>query len=582
MNPQINKEYSTYLRDKMCGMVNSTDIGKKIKLCGWVKSRREHGGIVFSDIKDRSGIVQVVIAPEIYKSINLKLETLVQIIGEVKNRPEEMINKKLSTGEIEIEVTELNLISQVENLPFIPEDNVKASIELRFKHRYLDLRRDTILNNFIIRHKIVNSINTFLMENNFIEIETPYLTAPTPEGARNYLVPSRIHHGKFYSLAQSPQLYKQILMVSGVDRYYQFARCFRDEDLRADRQPEHTQIDIEMSFVNQEDVFFLTERLFAFVFKKVLDIDITLPFKRLTYKESMLKYGSDKPDLRFGLEINELTELAKKTEMKLLQNSKCTRGIFVNDSLPSRKIIQQYEIIAKENGAGGLLWAKINNNVVSGPFSKFITVEIHDLLNIERINGIYYIITGEEKVVEKVLGNLRLEIGKNENLIKNDWKFLWIVDYPLFELDDEGNWTPAHHIFTMPNPDDIKYLNEDPGKVKGILYDLVLNGVELASGSIRNHIPKLQKQLFSIIGLSDKQIEERFGFLLEAFKYGAPPHGGIAPGLDRLTMLMTGNSSITDVIAFPKTLQAVGLMEECPRFVEEEQLEELKLKIKEK
>jgi len=579
-NPHRKSSYSTSLRDKLCSEISQDDIGNNIKLCGWVNSIREHGGINFIDIRDRSGIIQVVIPPEVCRKKIFKLETLISIFGKVVLRPEDMINDNIKSGKYEIEVSLLELISDTAHLPFLPEEDVKASIELRLKHRYIDLRRPNMLDNIITRHNTMQTIREFLSSKGFLEIETPYLTAPTPEGARDYIVPSRIHRGKFYALAQSPQMYKQILMVSGIDRYYQFARCFRDEDLRADRQPEHTQIDIEMSFVTEDDVLKLAEDLMCTIFKDVMNIEIPKPFPKITYREAIKYYGSDKPDLRYDLKIIEITEYAKNTEMRILNQSSCSRALFIEDRLFSRKEIKEYENLVKEYGAGGLLWVKIENNNITGPLAKYLNENITKTLNPEDKDGTAFIVSGDQNIVSKSLGILRQHIAIKENLISNNWSFIWVVDFPLFEHDDLGNLIPCHHIFTMPKSEDIHLLDSDPQQVRGYQYDLVLNGVELASGSIRNHLPELQEKLFKIIGLSTEQIKTRFGFLLEAFKYGAPPHGGIAPGLDRIVMLMTKMAAITDVIAFPKTLQATGLMEECPREVETELLDDLKIEVK--
>ncbi|MGC9366148.1 MAG: aspartate--tRNA ligase [bacterium] len=569
----------TSMRSKYCGEIGDSDLGKDLTLVGWVNSNRQHGGINFVDLRDRSGLIQLVFAPEVYKDAGIKLETLIQVFGAVKLRPAEMVNPHLPTGKFEFEVQKFQVISQPEHLPFIPEDEVKASFELRLQYRYLDLRRPLMVKNLIIRSKVIQSIRNFLEQHKFLEIETPYLTSPTPEGARDYLVPSRIHPGKFYALAQSPQMYKQLLMVGGIDRYYQFARCFRDEDLRADRQPEHTQIDMEMSFVSQEDVLSLAENLMVHLFNDVLNVNLEIPFPRLSYNQAMIKYGTDKPDLRFDLEIVDITEQAQKSDMNILKNSECTRVLMVEDFLPSRKDITELENLIKLQGAGGLLWTKYSQHKYSGPFAKFITPEIIEIANPDKTEGTMFAVSGSTSTVAKCLGLLRTEVAKKENLYSKKWAFVWIVDFPLFELNDQGQLEPCHHIFTMPHSEDLHLLDTDPIKVRGQQYDIVLNGIELASGSIRNHLPQLQRKLFSIIGLTDQQIDQRFGFLLESFKYGAPPHGGIAPGLDRLVMQMADMKSITEVIAFPKTLQAAGLMEKCPRPVEQQLLNELNLEL---
>ncbi|MBN2363438.1 aspartate--tRNA ligase [candidate division WOR-3 bacterium] len=571
-------KFATSYRTSLCGEIRGSMTGNNVRLCGWINSLRKHGGITFIDLRDRSGIVQIVVHPENITETSFRLESAISIEGSVRKRPEDMVNRDISTGEIEIEAASVSLVSDTIPLPFLPEEEVKASTELRLKHRYLDLRRNVMFRNLWTRHLTVQAIRDFLAKNGFIEIETPYMTAPTPEGARDYLVPSRIHPGKFYALAQSPQLYKQLLMVSGVDRYFQFARCFRDEDMRADRQPEHTQIDIEMSFVSQEDVLATAENLFSHIFKTVLGKDIPVPFTRLTYEEAQSRFGSDKPDNRFGTELFEITDAVRDCGMRILDGSPFTVSLFAENFLPSRKEIEELEKTAKDNSAGGLLWVKFEGSSESGPMSKYLNPRLRSAINPDNKNGCALIVAGEKDRSRKALGAVRLDVGKRTGAIKDSFNFLWVTDFPLFEKDENGVWTPCHHIFTMPNPEDINLLEEDPGKVRGLQYDLVLNGVELASGSIRNHNPRLQEKCFSILGFTPEQIEKRFGFLIHAFEYAPPPHGGIAPGIDRLVMMMTGSKSISDVIAFPKTLQATGLMEDCPREIEQEQLKELGLK----
>jgi len=570
---------NTSMRTHTCGELTKNDNGKNVTLIGWVNRKREHGAVIFIDLRDRYGITQLVIHPEkedLKKLVqDIKPEFVISVTGTVSLRPGKMINPSLKTGEIEIDVEDINIINPSLTTPFVIEEEVKAQEELRLTYRYLDLRRRKMLKHFIQRHTAVQSIRDFLIKNGFLEIETPILAKSTPEGARDFLVPSRMEKGKFYALAQSPQLYKQILMVAGFDRYFQFAKCLRDEDLRGDRQPEHTQIDIEMSFINEEDVYSLTEQMMQDLFYKTLGIEIHIPFKRIEYSDAMERFGTDKPDLRFPLEISDFTEVAKTGDFKVFNNSSCVKGIKVRRSF-TRKEIDALGEIARKNGAAGLLWLSKNGDY-KGPFVKYFKdLSIFGLKDGETV----FFIAGDRKTVLVSLGELRKELGKTM-VVHGDFQFVWITNFPLFERDNEtDNLLPSHHIFTMPLEEDLPLLETEPDKVRGRQYDLVINGIEVASGSIRNHNAEMQKKLFRLIGLDDKQIEDRFGFLINALSYGAPPHGGIAPGIDRICMIIEGSDTIRDVIAFPKTLTGRGLLERTPSFVEKTQLDELGIEVK--
>jgi len=498
--------------------------------------------------------------------------------GIVRERPENQKNPEIPTGDIELDVSELTILSKSKNPPFVVEEELKASEELRLKYRYLDLRRLTMQRIIIMRHKIVNAIREYLNSKDFIEIETPILTRSMPEGARDYLVPSRLYPGKFYALAQSPQMYKQLLMVAGFERYYQIARCMRDEDPRHDRQPEFTQLDLEMSFVNEEDIYNLIEGLFQHIFKKVLKQDLKVPFPRFTFEQAINMYGTDKPDISFGITINDFTETFKKINFPPFADKEKICGIKIPDAKSiSRKILDGFNDEAKNRGLGGIYWIRKEGSL-SGTLSKYLD---EDTINKIGLNdGDLLITTAGGRKVYYFLGDLRNRLGDLLNLRGKDFHFLWIYDFPLFEIDEKtGRINPCHHPFTQPKPEDVKYLDNEPLKVRGRQYDLVLNGNELASGSIRNHNRELQERIFEILGVDKKTAKEKFGLLLEALDYGAPPHGGIAPGIERIVMLLAGVKSLRDVIAFPKTTQAQGLLENIPDFVEPEQLKELHLKI---
>ncbi|MDI6700386.1 MAG: aspartate--tRNA ligase [bacterium] len=569
--------FSTSLRSTMCGYVDLEFLGKEINLVGWIKRVRDHGNIVFIDLGDRSGIVQVFTdRKELMPLVKgLRSEDVVQIKGVVKKRPDNMVNSDMKTGEIEIDLKEVKIMNRSEVLPFVLDDDIKVGEELRLKYRYLDLRRGCMNETIILRSEIIKTIRNFLFEEGFVEIETPIMSKSTPEGARDYLVPSRINKGKFYALVQSPQIYKQLLMVAGFDRYFQIARCFRDEDQRADRQPEFTQLDIEMSFVERDDILSLVENLMRRIFKEIFKTELPIPFKRLTYDEVLEMYGSDKPDLRFDLKIKDYSEIVKKTDFKVFNDSEYTGGILFENEL-TRKEIDVLNDFIKSTGGSGITYLKLEGSTMSGPVAKYFK---ENLFNVTK--GIILFISGKKKRTLEYLGMLRKKLASMKKLYdENEFNFLWVVDFPLFEYDEEEKrYVTCHHMFTMPKKEHLDIISKEPLKAKADTYDLVCNGVELASGSIRIHDRNIQKEIMKIIGMSESELEAKFGFLLEAFKYGAPPHGGIAPGIDRLVSLLLKKENIRDVIAFPKTLNGIGLMENTPDYVSEKQLKELGIKV---
>lgn len=582
-------------RTHTCGELRASDVGKIVTLNGWVDRRRDLGGLIFIDLRDRYGKTQVVFSPQhndqAYQiAKELKSEFVISVTGKVERRPKGAENPSLPTGEIDVLADEVQILSKSETPPFLIEDDINVSEELRLKYRYLDLRRPIMQSNLITRHRMAQVVRRYFDENGFIEIETSFLVKSTPEGARDFLVPSRLHPGKFYALPQSPQLYKQILMVAGFDRYFQIVRCFRDEDLRADRQPEFSQIDVEMSFVTEEDVFNIVEGLIFRLMKEIKGIEIQLPFPRIPYVEAIEKYGTDKPDLRFDLEIVNATDIFKTTEFKVFREAIENGGVICGLNLPgcanfSRKQIDELTNFVKDLGAGGLVHFKVENGEVESPVAKYFTkISLQKLK--ERMNSrdedLMILISDQPQKVYSILGSLRLEMGRRLNLIDEEqFKFAWIVDFPLLEWDEEENrWVSVHHPFTSPKLEDLHLLDLDPGKVRARAYDLVLNGNEIAGGSIRIHDAELQRKIFKLLGISDEEARKKFGFLLEAFKYGAPPHGGIAFGFDRLVMLFTGMKSIRDVIAFPKTSSALSLMDEAPSEVDPKQLDELHIQVK--
>lgn len=580
-------------RSHTCGELRAENEGNKVILNGWIQSRRDLGGLIFIWIRDRYGLTQVVFE-NIENAKELRSEFVVSIEGTVRKRPAGQENKNLATGEVEVVAEKLVILNPAATTPFPIEDDLDVNEELRLKYRYLDLRRPKMQRNLLLRHKVTQITRNYFDRNSFVEIETPVLMKSTPEGARDYLVPSRIHKAKFYALPQLPQTYKQLLMVSGFDRYVQIVKCFRDEDLRADRQPEFTQIDLEMSFVDVEDVLAIAEGLMKDVLKGVLNYDLDYAIPRLTWDEAMEFYGSDKPDLRFDMKMNTLNDVFANSEFKVFQDVIANNGVITgivaeNCASYSRGQLDGLTDFVKKLGAGGLVWIKVKeDDSLEGPSVKFIKEEEQKALTAKlnaKVGDLILILSGAKRVKTlDIMGSLRLEMAKKMDLIKKDAKpaLLWVTDFPLLEYDDETNrYYAMHHPFTSPRIEDLPLMDTDPGKVKARAYDMVYNGSEIGGGSIRIHNADLQSKMFDVLGISKEDAETKFGFLMGAFKYGAPPHGGLAFGLDRLIMLLAGESSIRDVMAFPKTTSATSLMDDCPSYVDEAQLKDLYLQIRE-
>ncbi|STO13166.1 Aspartate--tRNA ligase [[Flavobacterium] thermophilum] len=582
-------------RTYYCGEVPETAVGERVILKGWVQKRRDLGGLIFIDLRDRTGIVQVVASPDVSAEAlaaaeRVRSEYVVSVEGTVVARAPETVNPNIATGRIEIQAERIDIINEAKTPPFAISDDTDAAEDVRLKYRYLDLRRPVMFQTLALRHKVTKAVRDFLDGERFLEIETPMLTKSTPEGARDYLVPSRVHPGEFYALPQSPQIFKQLLMVGGFERYYQIARCFRDEDLRADRQPEFTQIDIEMSFISQEDIIDLTERMMAAVVKAAKGIDIPRPFPRMTYAEAMNRYGSDKPDVRFGLELVDVSEIVRNSAFQVfaraVKEGGQVKAINAKGAAPrySRKDIDALGEFAARYGAKGLAWLKAEGDELKGPIAKFFTADeqtaLRQLLAVDD-GDLLLFVADRPAVVAAALGALRLKLGKELGLIdETRLAFLWVTDWPLLEYDEEeGRYYAAHHPFTMPVRDDIPLLETNPGAVRAQAYDLVLNGYELGGGSLRIFERDVQEKMFQALGFSKEEARRQFGFLLEAFEYGTPPHGGIALGLDRLVMLLAGRTNLRDTIAFPKTASASCLLTEAPGPVSEKQLEELHLAV---
>ena len=581
-------------RTHTCGELRRQDIGTTVTLTGWVDVRRDLGGVVFIDLRDRYGKTQVVFAPQHNQQAyeiaqGLRSEYVISVTGNVEHRPAGTENPDLPTGEIDVAGMELTILNKAETPPFPIEDQIDVSEDLRLKYRYLDLRRPQVQKSLLTRHRAYQVTRSYYDRNGFVEIETPVLMKSTPEGARDYLVPSRIHRGKFYALPQSPQTYKQILMVAGFDRYFQIVKCFRDEDLRADRQPEFTQIDVEMSFADEEDVFKTAEGLLVELWREILGVQVPTPFRRMTYKEAMERYGSDKPDTRFGLEIADCSAIVANSSFRVFSEAVKKGGVVSGFAVPglsnyTRNQLDGLTDLAKSLGAGGLVYLKNHGDKIESSVDKFVSPEEVRAIG-EKIGtkggDLGMMISGPWQKALTILGTLRLEMANRLNLIPDGkWNFLWVTDFPLLEYtEEEQRFVAVHHPFTSPKPEDVALLDTEPGKARARAYDLVLNGNEIAGGSIRIHNSDLQSKMFSLLGIGPDEARKKFGFMLDAFKYGAPPHGGIAYGFDRIIMLMTGQKSIRDVIAFPKTSSALSLVDDSPSEVDQHQLKELHLKI---
>ena len=581
-------------RTHHCGLLRKTEVGQEVVVCGWVSRRRDHGGLIFVDLRDRSGFVQVVYDEAamnegtFHKAESLRSEFVIAVHGKVRARAEETINPHMDTGEVEIVCNELRILNKAKTPPFYIQDNIDVDEMLRLRYRYLDLRRPEMQKNIMLRHRVTKIMRDYFDRNGFLEIETPMLCRSTPEGARDFLVPSRLNPGEFYALPQSPQIYKQILMLSGFEKYFQIVRCFRDEDLRADRQPEFTQLDIEMSFIDQESILNMMEGMITELFEKSIGATVPSPFLRMTWDDAMERFGSDKPDLRFGMELMDISEYVQGSDFKVfssvLENGGQVKVINVEDyaNIPRRELDGLVEYV-KNYGAKGLAWIQYTEAGVKSPFKKFYDDATFDKIKEAchaKTGDLLLVIADKPLVVAQALGQLRLEMGRRRGLIDPDkLSFLWVVDFPMFEYsEEEKRWKAMHHPFTAPRDEDIQYLQSDPGRVKANAYDMVLNGVEIGGGSLRIYDSELQEKVFEALGFTPERAHEKFGFMMDAFKFGTPPHGGLAFGLDRLVMLMAKRKSIRDVIAFPKTQSAADVMAQAPDMVDEKQLRELSIR----